>query len=92
MLLGASLGIVLAYGAVIVGRKRTHSYHRDPLYAAARYASVRHLRTHGTLTTAMLRETLRIPSMTTERYLDQMEREGLLKRHGHGTSSFYTRS
>jgi hypothetical protein len=90
-LLGAAVGVLLAFGAFVAGRKRTHSYRRDPIYAAARYAASRHLRAHGTLTVATLRDSLQAPNMTTQRYLDQMEREGLLKRHGHGESSFYTR-
>lgn len=92
LLLGTAFGVLLALGAMAAGRRRRHSYHRDPMYAAARYAASRHLRTHGTLTVATLRNTLQIPSMTTERYLEQMEREGALRRHGHGERTFYTRT
>jgi hypothetical protein len=91
ILLGASVGVILALVAFSLGRKRTHSYHRDPVYAAARYATSRHLHRHGTVTLATLRHTLQIPVMTTQRYLEQMEREGMLKRHGHDESAFYTR-
>ena len=89
-LVGSVFGVLLGYGAVVAGRKRRHAYHRDPMYAAARFAAVRHLRTHGTITVASLRNTLQYPNMTTQRYMDQMEREGMLKRHGHETGTFYT--
>ena len=91
-LFGAVLGVLLTLGAFWLGHRRSRGYHRDPMYAAARYAVARHLKTHGALSVATLRHTLQIPNMTTQRYLDQMEQEGLLKRHGHDAGTFYTRS
>lgn len=92
-LAGALTGALLALGAVAFGHRRhTRLHHTDPVYAAAHYAAVTQCRRYGSLTHAALRDALDVPDMTVERYLDMLEREGVVKKHGHDTKTFYTRA
>jgi hypothetical protein len=58
-------------------------------------AARRHLRAHGTVNLSQVEQLLSIRGITAMRYLDQMERDGLLKLHAHAgkvaAGSFYTR-
>ena len=80
-------------GAIVFGhRRRRRPHEKDPIYAAARYAAVTHLGRYGNLTHAVLSDALGVHNMTVERYLRMLEREGVIRRHGHGVKVFYTRA
>lgn len=90
---GMLAGILAAMIFMAVGRRRRpQAGGQDPLFAAARYAAVVHLKRYGTLTHAVLRDALGMPEMTVERYLGMLEHDGTVRRHGHGVRSFYTRA
>ncbi len=92
-LAGALAGSLLVMGAMVLGHSRRARLHRkDPIYAAARYTAVTHCRRYGNLTHSVLRHALNVPDMTVERYLDMLEREGVVQKHGHGEKIFYTRT
>ncbi len=90
---GALAGTLLMMGVFMAsGHRRSHRHKKDPMYAAARYAAVTHLKRYGNLTHAVLRDALDVPDMTVERYLHMLERDGIVLRHDHGVKSFYTRA
>lgn len=92
-LAGALSGSLLVIGAVLLGyKRRSKPHHKDPVYAAARYAAVIQCRRYGNLTHTAMRDALNVPDITVERYLDMLEREGVVRKHGHGVKTFYTRT
>jgi Fic family protein len=63
----------------------------DEQYQVARRVVRRHFLNHDTLHAAELERSMDIRLMTAQRYLDQLEREGVVRRHGHTRSgAFYT--
>lgn len=85
-------GLAVRVFAAAARRRAQRPHQRDPLYAATRYAAFTHLKRHGTFTLTALTGAVDLPGHTVQRYLEVMEREGLVRRHGHDArSAFYSR-
>jgi hypothetical protein len=83
-------GLVVRW--LIMGADRRHRY-LSGLYEPALRATLRYLQSHGTINVAQLERLLSVSGVTAMHYLDRMEREGVLKLHGHrGVAGFYTRA
>jgi hypothetical protein len=64
----------------------------DEQYAACTRAVTRHFKRYDTLNLAQLERLMDIRGLTAMRYLEQLERDRLVKLHGHrGSGAFYTR-
>lgn len=90
---GLLLGSVGMLATAYLGwRRRMRLQDRDPLYAAACYAAMVHVRRYGKIHVPVIASALQITDMTAERYLDLMADEGRIRSHGRPGFRFYTRA
>lgn len=72
-------------------RRHARPHQLDPEYGPSVRGVLRHLNSHATINLVQAEQILSIRGMTAMRYLDQMERDGLIKPHDHpGAGAFYT--
>jgi hypothetical protein len=75
-------------------RRAVRPHELDEQYRAVKIASLRHIRAHGTLNLAAVEHLTDGPAHTALRYLEQMERDGLVRAQGNRSTKglFYTRA
>lgn len=80
------------YGITRLAHRRYLRPHQlDPQYHPVAKAVLRHLQSHATINLVQSERMLSLRGITVMRYLDQMERDGLVKLHSHNsTGAFYT--
>jgi hypothetical protein len=85
-------GLAVRFLLEHAARRHLRPHVFDEQYAAAKRVVARHFRHHDTLNLAMMERLMDISGVTALRYLDQLERDGMVKVHGHrGAGAFYTR-
>lgn len=94
LLAGMLIGGLIAHRLTVASIRRALRPHElDEHYRTVSAAAMRFLTTHGTLNLAAVERMTDAPSHTALRYLEQMERDGLIRAQGNRSTkgAFYTK-